>query len=43
MAGLYDRAMADILQKLEKATRGSSGVLNAPCTHGKLTNIKINS
>ena len=40
MARVIDRAMADILQKLEKATRGSRGGLDSSCIHGKLTNIQ---
>jgi len=42
MAGLLDRAMVDILQKLEKGGWGSRVALNAPCIHGKLTNIQTN-
>jgi len=35
--------MIDILEKLEKGQWGSRGGLNAPCIHGKLTNIQIES
>lgn len=43
MAGLYDKAMIDILQKLEKGRWGSRVALNAPCANMKSINIQTNA
>jgi len=43
VARVIDRAMRDISEKLEKATRGSGVALNAPCANMKSINIQTNA